>query len=168
MPALLATRETTIGTEQIACTGADGRMGETAMEGHHRLPGSVAFADCWIPPDGGHDVAHERKRPDDPIAFIEDCVRRRQVLWTYHVNMRLANRFIPREFILAAADTYELVEAYPDDKYLPSYLVLAHHDADYFHVLFAVDVEGYNVRVVTAYRPDVAEWQENLKRRRSN
>jgi putative ABC transport system substrate-binding protein len=30
-------------------------------------------------------------------------------------------RFIPRDSILAAVDTFELVEAYPDDKYLPSY-----------------------------------------------
>jgi hypothetical protein len=87
-------------------------------------------------------------------------------LWTYHVNMRLAGRFIPREPILAAAVTYDLVEAYPDDKYLPSYLVLARHDDDAFHVLFAVDVPGDNVRVVTAYRPDPGEWQPDLRARR--
>ena len=34
--------------------------------------------------------------------------------------MRLAGRFISREAVLAAVDTYQLVEAYPDDKYLPS------------------------------------------------
>ena len=62
---------------------------------------------------------------------------------------------------------YELVESYPDDKYLPSYLILARHDAEAFHILFAVDVQGDNVRVVTAYRPDPAEWQPDLKARRS-
>jgi len=101
------------------------------------------------------------------FAFIQDCARRGQVLWTYHVNMRLAGRFIPRASILVAVDTYELVEAYPDDKYLPSYLVIAHHDADHFHVLFAADVVGDNVRVVTAYRPDAKEWEENLENRRT-
>jgi Domain of unknown function (DUF4258) len=80
--------------------------------------------------------------------------------------MRLAGRFIPRETILAAVATYELVESYPDDKYLPSYLLLARHVGEAFHVLFAVDVEGDNVRVVTAYRPDPAEWQPDLKTRR--
>ena len=34
--------------------------------------------------------------------------------------MRLAGRFIHRETILAAVASYELVEAYPDDKYLLS------------------------------------------------
>ncbi|MBI4608966.1 MAG: DUF4258 domain-containing protein [Candidatus Rokubacteria bacterium] len=91
---------------------------------------------------------------------------RGRIFWTYHVNMRLAGRFIPREAILAAVDTYQLVEAYPDDKYLPSYLLLARHGEEAFHVLLAVDVEGDNVRVVTSYRPDPDEWQPDLKTRR--
>ncbi len=81
--------------------------------------------------------------------------------------MRLAGRFIPRESILAAVETLELVEAYPDEKYLPSYLVLGRVGSDTFHVLFAADVEGDNVRVVTAYRPDAGAWQDDLKTRRS-
>jgi hypothetical protein len=80
--------------------------------------------------------------------------------------MRLAGRFIPRETILAALATYELVESYPEDKYLPSYLILARHAGEAFHVLFAVDVQGDNVRVVTAYRPEPGEWQPDLKTRR--
>jgi hypothetical protein len=80
--------------------------------------------------------------------------------------MRLAGRFIPREVILAAVDSYELVEAYPDDKYLPSYLFLGRHGSEVFHVLCAADVEGDNVRVVTAYRPDSREWRADLKTRR--
>ncbi len=65
-------------------------------------------------------MAPESRLPHDPVRFVQDCVRRGRVLWTYHVNMRLAGRFIPREAILAAVDTYELVEAYPDDKCLPA------------------------------------------------
>jgi hypothetical protein len=80
--------------------------------------------------------------------------------------MRLVGRFISRATILAAVDTYQLVEAYPNDKYLPSYLVLARHESQAFHVLFAADVEGDNVRVVTAYVPDPGEWESDLKARR--
>ena len=79
----------------------------------------------------------------------------------------LAGRFISRESILTTADTFELVEAYPDDKYLPSYLILGRAGADAFHVLLAADVEGDNVRVVTAYSPDATEWHEDLKSRRA-
>ena len=80
--------------------------------------------------------------------------------------MRLAGRFIRRESIFATVETYELIEAYPDDKYLPSYLVLARHGSDAFHVLFAADVGGENVRVVTSYRPDLGEWEDDFRTRR--
>ncbi|MBI2149852.1 MAG: DUF4258 domain-containing protein [Acidobacteria bacterium] len=104
------------------------------------------------------------KVPDDPLAFIMRCVRERKVYWTYHVNMRLKGRYLTRDEILDAVDSYDIIEPYPEDKYLPSYLVLA---AASFHVQFATDVDGDNVRIVTAYRPDLNEWESDLKTRRS-
>ena len=64
------------------------------------------------------------------------------------------------------AATYRLVEAYPDDKYLPSYLLLARHRSAAFHVFFAADVEGDSVRVITSYRSDPQEWEPDMKTRR--
>jgi hypothetical protein len=81
--------------------------------------------------------------------------------------MRLAGRFISRTAILSAVDGYELVEAYPHDKYLPRYVILGRHEGPPFHVLFAADAEGDNVRVVAAYLPDPTEWQSDLKARRA-
>lgn len=78
--------------------------------------------------------------------------------------MRLAGRYLARDEILDAVDSYEIIEPYPEDKYLPSYLVLA---ATSFHVQFATDVAGDSVRIVTAYRPDPNEWESDLKTRRS-
>ena len=95
----------------------------------------------------------ERTVPDDALSFIRDCLRGGRILWTYHVNMRLGQRFIGRETIIEAADTYEIVEAYPADKYFPSYLLLGRKGDDAFHVLFGVDVEDQNVRIITAYTP---------------
>lgn len=66
----------------------------------------------------------ERTLPDDALSFIRNCIRGGRILWTYHVNMRLGQRFVARETIIHAADSYEIVEAYPEDKYFPSYLVL--------------------------------------------
>jgi len=110
----------------------------------------------------------DRKIPDDPLDFIQQCVRGRKILWTYHVNMRLQGRFISRADILNAADGYEIIESYPEDKYLPSYLVLATLRSHAFHVLFATDVEGDNIRAVTAYRPDPEEWETDLRTRRAS
>jgi hypothetical protein len=81
--------------------------------------------------------------------------------------MRLKGRFIRREAVLDAVESYEIIEAYPEDKYLPSYLVLGRLAGDAFHVLFAADVEGGNVRVVTAYRPSDDEWEHDWKTRRT-
>jgi hypothetical protein len=108
----------------------------------------------------------ERKLPDDPVTFIRQCLRGGRILWTYHVNMRLGQRFIARETIIAAAESYEMVEAYPEDKYFPSYLLLGKLNEEAFHALFGTDVGGQNVRVVTAYYPSPGEWEEDLKTRR--
>jgi hypothetical protein len=104
--------------------------------------------------------------PADPLSFIKRCVQERRVLWTYHVNMRMQGRFISRQTILESVASYEIIESYPEDKYLPSYLVRASHEGAAFHVLFAVDTENENVRVVTAYRPDLAKWSTDLRRRK--
>ncbi|MCH7747302.1 MAG: DUF4258 domain-containing protein [Acidobacteria bacterium] len=111
-------------------------------------------------------MSADRRVPDHPVDFIKRCIRERKVYWTYHVNMRLAGRHIPRRDIYGSVDTYELVEAYPDDKYLPSYLVLATRRDEGVHVLFATDVQSDNVRVVTAYRPSPNEWEADLRTRR--
>jgi len=68
--------------------------------------------------------------------------------------------------ILESLLEYQIIEAYPEDKYLPSYLIASEHRNVIFHVLIAVDIEGDNVRIVTAYRPDSAHWGTDLKTRR--
>jgi hypothetical protein len=111
-------------------------------------------------------MAAEHTFPDNPLRFIQRCVRERKVLWTYHANIRLKGRFISRQAILESNVSYEIIEAYPRDKYLPSYLVYSEWEGDIFHILFAVDSEGDNVRIITAYRPDPDEWEEDFRTRR--
>jgi hypothetical protein len=106
--------------------------------------------------------------PDEPLSFIRQCVENHQVLWTYHVNMRMKSRFVTRSMILDSSSSYEIIETYPDDKYLPSYLVYSRKDNVIIHILFAVDIEGNNVRVVTAYHPDPRHWKKDLKTRRKS
>jgi len=100
------------------------------------------------------------------IDFIKRCVREKKVFWTYHVNMRLERRFISRKVILDSIDSFKLIEEYPDDKYLPSYLIYAEYEGEAFHVLIAVDERDDNVRIVTSYRPGLDKWCEDMKTRR--
>lgn len=104
--------------------------------------------------------------PSGPLAFIKRCCVERKILWTYHVNMRMREKHISRAEILSAIESFEVIEEYPDDKYLPSYLVLADLSGSAFHILFATDVLGDNVRVVTAYRPNHDEWESDMRTRK--
>ena len=115
----------------------------------------------------GPDVTEKDMIPADPVEFVRSRLESGKVYWTYHVNMRLVARAIDRNDVLQAASSLRLVEAYPEDKYLPSYLLLARAVPGPFHLVCAVDVEGDNIRIVTAYRPDLAEWDEDLTSRRT-
>jgi hypothetical protein len=106
------------------------------------------------------------KIPDAPLQFIKECVMARRIYWTYHVNMRLLQRYIPRSWILLSIDNYILIESYPKDKYLPSYLIWSVYESVIFHILFGVDVEENHVRIITAYKPDPDEWTNSLQERR--
>ena len=72
-------------------------------------------------------------------------------------------RAIPRN---AAERGFQIIEPYPDDKYLPSYLVRAEWSGAVFHAQIATDVEGDNVRVVTMYMPKQEEWSVDFRIRR--
>jgi hypothetical protein len=102
----------------------------------------------------------------DILTFVKLCVKRRRLRWTYHINMRLKGRFIPREAILSSVDAYEIIEEYPGDKYLPSYLVYTEYESDVIHVLMAIDLANDVVTIITAYRPDREEWERDLRTRR--
>lgn len=102
----------------------------------------------------------------DILEFIKSCIRGRRIYWTYHVNMRLKERFIHREEILTSADTYEIIEQYPEDKYLSSYLLCAKFKEKIIHLLIATDIENNNIRIVTAYEPTLEKWEKDFKTRR--
>ncbi|CAN2048870.1 DUF4258 domain-containing protein [Candidatus Magnetomoraceae bacterium gMMP-13] len=108
----------------------------------------------------------EDNLPDDPLAFIRRCVKQRKIFWTYHINMRLTERYISRKAIISSVPYYEIIEEYQDDKYFPSYLIYSRYQDQIFHVLFGVDVVGDNVRIITAYYPHLQKWETDLKTRR--
>lgn len=108
----------------------------------------------------------QKRIPEEPLAFIKRCIKARKIFWTYHVNMRFGQRPLSRELILRAVDSFEVIEEYPEDKYLPSYLIRAEHEELVFHAHIATDVVGDNVRSVTTYIPDPSKWEESFRTRR--
>jgi hypothetical protein len=59
-----------------------------------------------------------------------------------------------------------LIESYPDDKYLPSFLIRGESEGVVFHAQIATDLTGNNVRIVTMYLPEPDEWNNSLRGRR--
>jgi len=45
-------------------------------------------------------------------------------------------------------------------------MISSEFQGDVFHILFAIDVEGDNIRIVTAYRPNSEEWEDGFRIRR--
>lgn len=81
--------------------------------------------------------------------------------------MRLQQRTLAAGLIRTAMATLEIIEAYPHDKYLPSFLLRGESEGNVFHAQIATDVEGENIRIVTMYTPDPNEWDEGLRFRRA-
>lgn len=82
--------------------------------------------------------------------------------------MRLEKRRVTREDIIASTESMEIIEAYPQDRFLPCYLLFAQREEKAIHVVVAVDVSGDNVRIVTAYEPGPHEWEPSFKIRRKS
>ena len=80
--------------------------------------------------------------------------------------MRFRERNLSAGMLLNSTSTLELIESYPGDKYLPSYLVRGEHGATVFHALIAADLEADNIRVVTMYSPHPSEWDNGYRTRR--
>jgi hypothetical protein len=87
--------------------------------------------------------------PERPLDFIRECLFRREIRWTYHVTMRLKQRSLGSEILIKGAASLEIIESYPDDKYLPSFLLRGEFEDRVFHVQIATDVQAGNVRIVT-------------------
>ncbi len=102
----------------------------------------------------------------DALDFIKNHIQSGRLYWTYHVNMRLKDRHIPRREILSSLETYEIIEEYPEDKYLPSYLVYAKHGKKKFHILTAIDKLDDKIIIITCYEPDSNNWEADGKTRR--
>jgi hypothetical protein len=80
--------------------------------------------------------------------------------------MRLKQRSLGSETLIQGVDSLEIVESYPDDKYLPSFLLRGEYASRVFHVQIATDVQARNVRIVTMYLPAPEEWDSEFRVRR--
>ena len=91
--------------------------------------------------------------------------RPEQIAITEHARHRLMERGISVNDIRRCIDTGEVIMQYEDDKPFPSCLVLGMSvNGRYIHVVVSCNEEW--IYLITAYQPDPAVWEPDLKTRK--
>ncbi|WP_044975723.1 DUF4258 domain-containing protein [Ruminococcus sp. HUN007] len=86
---------------------------------------------------------------------------------TEHASERFRQRGIKIKDIRVAIHNGEIIEQYPEDYPFPSCLIYGNDSNDNpIHV--CMSDEGTSSRIITAYHPDLKNWNEDLKTRKEN
>ena len=88
-----------------------------------------------------------------------------EYIYRLHAIERMFQRDISEKQVEEVIENGEIIESYVEDKPYPSFLTLGYVDGIAFHVVYAKDEED-NVIVITAYKPNLTKWQEDLKTRK--
>ncbi len=84
---------------------------------------------------------------------------------TEHARIRLYERNISIDDIVNGINTGEIIKQYPDDKPLPSCLILGFSvKSEYIHIVVSCDTDF--IYLITAYFPDPDMWENDFKTRK--
>lgn len=90
-----------------------------------------------------------------------------KIAFKKHTLLRMHQRSITAREIQQALICCDLVSEYPDDRPLPSFLVLGYTEKGRpLHVVVAVDVAEPMLWIITVYEPDGTRWNKALKGRK--
>ena len=88
-------------------------------------------------------------------------------IFSGHAIQRMFERRLTPEDVIAILKDGEIIAEYPDDKPLPSMLILGFADKAPLHVVVGVDGTARACRVVTVYVPDPILWDQDFRKRRN-
>ena len=97
---------------------------------------------------------------------IKIAVDNGYIEWKKHALERMLERGTSRDNVKKTLLSGEIIEDYPDDRPYPSALFLGWTDKEPLHVVVAFDVKSFYCFVITAYRPDLAHFENDYKTRR--
>ena len=101
------------------------------------------------------------------IKVIREYVLTRKIDWTKHCLNRLQQRDILVPDVKLAISNGEIIEYYYDDYPYPSCLILG-YGSDNKSIHIVCGVSKNILHMITAYRPNVDKWEEDMKTRRKN
>lgn len=90
-----------------------------------------------------------------------------EVIFSRHAVERMFERGLSPRDVRTVLEHGEVIAEIPDDKPLPSRLLLGSVGGGPLHVLMAFDPSDGRCIVVTTYRPDPTLWEPDFKARRS-
>lgn len=99
------------------------------------------------------------------IENIQKSVKEKKIIWTKHCLNRLNQRNILISDVKNALNSGKILEYYNDDYPYPSCLVLGHTiNKDLIHVVCGINED--RVFIITAYYPNIENWEKDMKTRR--
>lgn len=100
------------------------------------------------------------------LNILQNAVRKGYIEWQRHALERVMERGIQREAVKEVLLNGEIIEDYPDDKPYPSALFLGWVKDQPLHVVVALDfLTGWSF-VITAYKPDLENFESDYRTRR--
>jgi len=94
---------------------------------------------------------------------IADLIRSGEILISLHARVRMFERNISTDDLIAIISTGEIIEDYPEDDPCPSVLMMGLINAVAYHTVIAICTD--HIRVITVYIPEEDKWIEYRKRR---
>ena len=86
--------------------------------------------------------------------------------FTGHAIRQMFQRQITKDDVRYVINYGEVINDYPDDKPLPSKLLLGFSKKRPLHIVLANDIIHKTCYVITAYAPDQKLWTDDYKRRK--
>ncbi len=97
---------------------------------------------------------------------IREACAEGRIQWRNHALERMMERGISRKQVKEVLMQGEKIASYQDDNPFPSLLLDGRLEDDALHVIVAFDVAESYCYVITAYRPDLEHFENDLKTRR--
>lgn len=89
-----------------------------------------------------------------------------KLVFRIHALKRMRERRISEQDIRFVLETGEDIENYPNSYPLPSKLVMGWCRSRCLHIVIADRADVQEIIVITAYEPNLLEWEVDLKRRK--
>src|SRR5512145_3336939 len=94
---------------------------------------------------------------------ITDLIESSEILISHHARVRMFERNVSTDDLVAVISSGEIIETYPDDEPCPSVLIMGLFDGIVYHTVIAVCTD--HIRVITVYIPEENKWIEYRRRR---